>query len=59
MKTSSRSEEHYEDSCEDEDAEIAMLARRYKNLLSNVINEWEEKVLEEIGLGMSHQEIIK
>ena len=31
LKTSSRSEEHYEDSCEDEDAEMAMLARRYKN----------------------------
>ena len=31
-KTSSRSEEHYEDSCEDEDAEMAMLARRYKRL---------------------------
>ena len=32
LKTSSRSEEHYEDSCEDEDAEMAMLARRYKKL---------------------------
>ena len=32
MKTSSRSEDHYEDSYEDEDAEMAMLARRYKKL---------------------------
>ena len=30
LKTSSRSEKLYEDSCEDEDAEMAMLARRYK-----------------------------
>ena len=30
LKTSSRNEDHYEDSCEDEDAEMAMLARRYK-----------------------------
>ena len=32
LKTSSRSEDHYEDSCEDEDAEMVMLARRYKKL---------------------------
>ena len=32
LKTSSRNEEHYEDSCKDEDAEMAMLARRYKML---------------------------
>ena len=32
MKTSSRNEEQYEDSCKDEDAEMAMLARRYKKL---------------------------
>ena len=32
LKTSSRSEELYEDSYEDEDAEMAMLARRYKKL---------------------------
>ena len=32
LKTSSQNEELYEDSCEDEDAEIAMLARRYKKL---------------------------
>ena len=32
MKTISRSEELHEDSCEDEDAEMAMLARRYKKL---------------------------
>ena len=32
LKTSSRSEDHYEDSCEDEDVEMAMLARRYKKL---------------------------
>ena len=32
LKTSSRNEDHYEDSCEDEDAEMAMLARRYKKL---------------------------
>ena len=56
LKTSSWSEEHYEDSCENEDAEMAMLARRYKKL---VINEWEEKALGEIGLEMSHQETIK
>ena len=32
LKISSRSEELYEDSYEDEDAEMAMLARRYKKL---------------------------
>ena len=32
LKTSSRNEELYEDSCEDEDVEMAMLARRYKKL---------------------------
>ena len=32
MKTSSRNEELYEDSCEDEDAEMAMIVRRYKKL---------------------------
>ena len=32
MKISSRSEELYEDSCEDEDAEMAMLVKRYKKL---------------------------
>ena len=32
LKISSRSEEIFEDSCEDEDAEMAMLARRYKKL---------------------------
>ena len=32
LKASSRNEELYEDSCEDEDAEMAMLARRYKKL---------------------------
>ena len=32
LKTSSRSEDHYENSCEDEDAEMAILARRYKKL---------------------------
>ena len=32
LKTSSRNEEQYEDSCEDEDVEMAMLARRYKKL---------------------------
>ena len=33
MKTSSRSEELYENSGEDEDAEMAMLAKRYKKLV--------------------------
>ena len=32
LKTSSRSKELYEDSYDDEDAEMAMLARRYKKL---------------------------
>ena len=32
LKTSSRSQELYEDSCEDENAEMAMLAKRYKKL---------------------------
>ena len=32
LKTSSRNEELYEDSCEDEDVEMTMLARRYKKL---------------------------
>ena len=32
LKMSSRNEEIYEDSCEDKDAEMAMLARRYKKL---------------------------
>ena len=32
MKTSSRNEELYEDSCEDEDAKMAMIVRRYKKL---------------------------
>ena len=32
LKTSSRNEELYADSCEDEDAEMAMLAKRYKKL---------------------------
>ena len=32
LKTSSRNEELYEDSCEDEDAEMAMIVRRYKKL---------------------------
>ena len=59
LKTSSWSEELFEDSYEDEDAEMAMLQEDTKSLLSNVINEWEEKALEEIGLGMSHQETIK
>ena len=33
LKTSSRSEELYEDSYENEDAEMAMLAKRYKKLV--------------------------
>ena len=33
LKTSSRSEKLYENSCEDEDAEMAMLARKYKKLV--------------------------
>ena len=32
LKISSRNEELYEDSCEDEDVEMAMLAKRYKKL---------------------------
>ena len=32
LKISSREEETYESACEDEDAEMAMLARRYKKL---------------------------
>ena len=40
MKTSSRSEDHYEDSCEDEDAEMAMLARRYKKLAF----QWDQRM---------------
>ena len=32
LKTSSKDEELYDDSYEDEDAEMAMLARRYKKL---------------------------
>ena len=32
MKTSSKNEELYEDSCEDKDAEMAMIVRRYKKL---------------------------
>ena len=32
LKTSSRNEELYEDSCEDEDAEMVMIVRRYKKL---------------------------
>ena len=32
LKMSSRNEKLYEDSCEDENAEMAMLARRYKKL---------------------------
>ena len=32
LKTSSRNEESYEDSCEDEDVEMAMIVRRYKKL---------------------------
>ena len=32
LKTSSRNEELYEDSCEDEDIEMAMIVRRYKKL---------------------------
>ena len=32
LKTCSRSEELYENSCEDEDAEMAVLAKRYKKL---------------------------
>ena len=59
LKTSSRNEEQYEDSCEDKDAEMAMLTRRYKKLLSNVINEWEEETLKETNFDMSFQETIK
>ena len=33
LKTSSRNEELYEDSCEDEDAKMAMIVRRYKKLV--------------------------
>ena len=33
LKTSSRDEELYDDSCEDEDVEMAMLSRRYKKLV--------------------------
>ena len=32
LKTSSRNEELYEDSCEDEDAKMALIVRRYKKL---------------------------
>ena len=59
MKTSSRNDELYEDSCEDEDAEMAMLARRYKKLAFQRDQRMGRKTLGEIGLGMSHQEIIK
>ena len=59
LKTSSRNEELYEDSCEDEDIEMAMLARRYKKLASNLINGQEEETLKEIGFEMSLQKTIK
>ena len=58
-KTSSRSEELYEDSYEDEDAEMAMLARRYKKLSFQCDQRMGKKALEEIDLGISHQKTIK
>ena len=59
LKMSSKDEELYDNSCEDEDAEMAMLVRRYKKLLFNVINRWEEETFGEINFRMIHQETIK
>ena len=58
---SSKEEELYETSSEDEDTEITMLARYTKRLLFNVSNKWvwEEGIFEETNLGMNHQEITK
>ena len=54
LKTSSQNEELYEDSCEDEDAEI----EGTKSLLS-MINGWEEEILEKTDFEMSLQATIK
>ena len=59
LKTKSKDEELYDNSCEHEDAEMAMLARRYKKLLFNVTSEWKEIFLKEIGFVMIFQETTK
>ena len=59
LKTNSKDKELYDNSCENEDAEMAMLARRYKKLIFNVTNEWKEIFLEEIGFVMIFQETTK
>ena len=59
MKISSRSEEFYEDSCEDEDAEMTMLVRRYKKLAFQRDQRMGRRSFRRDRLGMSYQEIIK
>ena len=59
LKMSSKNEELYDNSCENEDVEMEMLARRYKKLPFNVINRWKEETFGEIDFEMIHQEIIK
>ena len=59
MKTSSQNEELYEDSCEDEDAKMAMLTRRYKKLAFQCDQRWEEEILEKTDFETSLQETIK
>ena len=56
---SSKNEELYDNSCENEDVEMEMLARRYKKLPFDVINRWKEETFGEIDFEMIHQEIIK
>ena len=59
LKMSSKDEELYDNSCEDEDAEMTMLVRRYKKLAFQSDQWMEEKTFGEIDFGMIHQETIK
>ena len=59
LKISSRKEETYESTCEDEDAEMTMLARNTTNLLFKEIIEWGEEILEDTDSEMIFQEITK
>ena len=53
LKTSSRNEELYKKSCEDKDAEMTMLARRYKKLAFQRDQRIERRNLKKTGFEMS------
>ena len=59
LKTSSRNEKLYEDSYKDDDAEMAMIVRKYKKLAFQRDQRMGRRTSKEISFEISLQEIIK